>query len=211
MYLEDHLNLSVKEVLQRMQSRIMSGTTYFGIPTLKNPLDFWVYREIIFEVHPDVIIEIGNFRGGSALALAHICDNLDSGRVIGIDIAHDGVPDIVRNHRRISLHEGEACEAFDHVRREIATDDKVLIIEDSAHTFDNTLRVLQTYAPLVTKDSYFIVEDSICHHGLDVGPAPGPYEAVQAFLEGAPDFESDRSKESFFLTWNPRGFLKRRA
>lgn len=56
---------------------------------------------------------------------------------------------------------------------------------------------------------YFIVEDSILHHGLDVGPAPGPFEAIEAFVEENQNFEIDRSKESFFITWNPKGFLKR--
>jgi hypothetical protein len=39
---------------------------------------------------------------------------------------------------------------------------------------------------------YFIVEDTICHHGLDVGPKPGPYEAVDAFLAERAQFERDR-------------------
>ena len=88
--------------------------------------------------------------------------------------------------------------------------DDVLIIEDSAHTFDNTLNVLKRYSPLIKPGGYFIVEDTICHHGLDVGPSPGPYEAVEAFLEMNPNFESDRSKEPFLITWNPKGYLKRR-
>ncbi len=45
----------------------MTKTSYFGVKTLKNPMDFWVYREIIFEHKPDVIIEIGNNWGGSII------------------------------------------------------------------------------------------------------------------------------------------------
>ena len=74
-------------------------TTYFGIKTYKNPLDFWIYQEIIFKTKPDVIIEIGNKYGGSALALAHIQDNMDHGKIIGIDFEHVNVNKDVYNHR----------------------------------------------------------------------------------------------------------------
>ena len=84
----------------------------------------------------------------------------------------------------------------------------VLVIEDSEHTYDNTLSVLRLYGPLVTPGSYLIVEDSICHHGVDVGPSPGAYEAIEAFVRENPAFQIDRTRESFFLTWNPKGFLR---
>ena len=37
----------------------------------------------------------------------------------------------------------------------------------------------------------------------------GPFEAVDAFLASDDRFLADRSRESFVLTWNPRGFLRR--
>ena len=207
--IEHNLNMPVKKVLALMQERIKYQTTYFGVPALKNPIDFWVYREIIFEVKPDVIIEIGNFYGGGTLALGHILDHMQKGRVIGLDIDHEKVPPIVKEHPRITLITGDACESFDKVRELIREKDKVLIIEDSAHTYEHTLRVLRKFNPLVTTTSYFIVEDSNCHHGLDEGPKPGPYEAIEKFIKENSDFEVDRTKESFFITWNPKGFLKR--
>lgn len=208
-HMEDRLDLSLREVLQIMQGRIMNQSTYFGIQTLKCPIDFWVYQEILFETKPDFIIEIGNFCGGSTLALAHICDCLGKGRVIGLDLSHERVPGIVRNHPRITLIEGDGCESFTKVRSLIGDTDDVLIIEDSSHTFENTLKVMETYSGLVRPGGYFIVEDGICYHGLEVGPNPGPYEAINAFVGNNGDFEIDRSKESFLITWNPKGFLRR--
>jgi cephalosporin hydroxylase len=208
-YVEDSLDLPLHKVLESIQHRVMHKTRYFGIKTLKNPLDFWVYQEILHEVRPDVIIEIGNYRGGSALALAHLCDALGGGRVIGVDINHREVPDIVRKHPRVTLLEGDATQMIDRVRQLVGADDRVLIIEDSSHTYENTLRVLRAYSGLVSPGSYLIVEDSICHHGLDVGPSPGPYEAVEAFVAETDDFEIERERESFLITWNPKGFLRR--
>jgi cephalosporin hydroxylase len=205
--IENSLELKVSDVLPLIQNRIMTATFYCGIKTLKNPIDFWVYQEIIYAQKPDVIIEIGNNWGGSTLALAHYLDNIGHGRIIGIDIDHHRVVDKVRLHPRISWIEDDAISAFEQVQKQINEGERVLVIEDSAHTFENTLVVLETYSPLIPIGGYFIVEDSICHHGLDVGPSPGPYEAITEFVAKRSDFVVDRSKESFLITWNPKGFL----
>lgn len=208
-FLEESLQLPLGEVLATIQNRIMLETSYFGVKTLKNPMDFWVYREMIYEAKPDVIIEIGNNWGGSTLALAHICDLMDHGRIIGIDIDHSKITSIVSEHPRISLIERSAIDAFPAIREMIAPEDKVLLIEDSAHTYENTLAVLNLYNQFIHLGDYMIVEDSICHHGLAVGPSPGPYEAIETFIEQNRAFTIDRDKESFLITWNPKGFLKR--
>jgi cephalosporin hydroxylase len=210
-YMEHNLDLSVREVLNLMQSRIITNTKYFGIQALKCPIDFWVYQEIIYETRPDFIIEIGNYHGGSTLALAHLCDCLGKGKVIGCDLSHQQVPPQVRNHPRISLLEGDACQLFDRVVELIGKQANVLVIEDSSHSYENTLAVLRTYSPLIQPGQYFIVEDGICHHGLSVGPNPGPYEAIETFLAENENFEADRSREAFFITWNPKGYLRRKA
>ncbi|MEP6808806.1 MAG: CmcI family methyltransferase [Chthoniobacterales bacterium] len=208
-FLEDNLEMTMREMLPLMQARILERTTYFGIRTLKNPLDFWLYQELIHQVQPDVILEIGNFCGGSLLALAHQCDLRRCGRVIGLDIDQKQIGEIVRQHPRITLLEGDAVTNSGLVREMISPADRVLIIEDSAHTYENTLAVLREYSDLVSVESYFIVEDGNCHHGLDVGPSPGPYEAVLEFMQGNSQFVIDRICESFFVTWNPLGFLRR--
>ncbi len=208
--LEESLDVPIRDVLSLMQRRIVTETTYFGVPALKCPTDFWVYQEIIWAMKPDVIVEIGNWSGGGTLAFAHLCDLIGKGRVVGLDLSHEKVPDLVRQHPRITLIEGDACANFGSVASGIAPTDRVLVVEDSSHTFENTLNVLRTYSPLTRPGDYFIVEDGICRHGLADGPSPGPYEAVEAFVRENPTFEIDRTRESFLITWNPKGFLRRR-
>jgi len=210
-YLEESLELTLRQLIPVIQHRIMNESTYFGVKTLKSPTDFWVYQEIIYETRPDVIIEIGNYCGGSTLALAHLCDCLGHGRVIGVDLSHANVPESVKRHARITLIEGEAVLSFGRVVGLIEPEDKVLVIEDSSHTYEHTLQALNTYAQLVKPGGYFIVEDGICHHGLDGGPFPGPFEAVETFANQRADFVIDRSREAFLLTWNPKGYLRRIA
>lgn len=210
-YLEQNLNTPLKTLLKKMQEESFKST-YFGIPTIKSPLDFWIYMEIIHEIRPDVIIEIGNFKGGHALALAHALDNIGNGRIIGIDINHDDVSSVVKKHLRVQLMTGDACKSFPKVKSSIKEGEKVLIIEDSSHTYENTLDVLRTYNSLVTKGSYFIVEDGIINHGVDFPhefKSGGPYEAIETFMKENDSFIIDRSKERFIITWNPKGYLKK--
>jgi len=209
-YIEQNLDLPLRKILSIMQDRILSYTTYFGVKALKSPLDVWIYQEIIFEIKPDIIVEIGNANGGSTLLLAHMCDLIGAGKVIGVDLSHEKVPDCVRQHSRITLIEGDACKSFENVYSLISKRDEVLVIEDSSHTYENTLNVLRIYSTLIKPGGYFIVEDGICHHGLSVGPMPGPYEAIERFIAENGDFEVDRSREAFFITWNPKGYLRRR-
>lgn len=208
-HMEGNLDMKIRDLLPIMQEQIVDRSKYFGIQTQKSPTDFWVYQEILFEIKPDYIIEIGNFNGGSTLALAHIFDNLGHGKIIGIDINHDNVPQIVRNHPRIELITGDACDSFDSVRRMIPEGSKVIVIEDSSHTLENTLNVLRKYNELVNIGSYFIVEDSIINNGLPGVGDPGPYAAIEQFISEQKNFEIDREREPFVVTWNPKGYLKR--
>lgn len=207
--MENNLNMTVKNALAFMQVRLADKTHYFGVKALKCPLDFWVYREILCETQPDVVVEIGNAYGGGALALAHVMDHLGKGRLIGLDLHHSSVPEMVTAHPRITFLDGDARQLLPRVQQMIRPGESVLVIEDSSHAYENTLNVLRAYGPLVTLGSYLIVEDSNCWHGVDVGPSPGPYEAVEQFLRETDAFASDRERESWFLTWNPKGYLKR--
>jgi len=86
----------------------------------------------------------------------------------------------------------------------------VMVILDSNHDKDHVLNELRSYNRFVTKGSYLIVEDTD-FNGHPVLPdyGPGPMEAVKAFLSENKDFEVDKSREKFFLTFNPRGYLKK--
>jgi cephalosporin hydroxylase len=209
--MEASLDMPLREVLARGQRRITQVSRYFGIPTMKWPCDFWVYQELLHELRPDVIVEIGNYQGGSALALAHLCDHLGTGRILAVDIDQAHVAPAARAHPRITFLQSDGVAAAGAARKFAERAGTVMVIEDSSHTYGNTLAVLRAYADLVTPGSYFIVEDGICHHGVEEGPKPGPYEAIVDFLKEDARFAADRSRESFLVTWNPLGYLKRVA
>jgi cephalosporin hydroxylase len=189
--------------------RTFGNTYWLGIPTLKCPLDLWVYQEIIHELRPDVIVETGTHRGGSALYLAHMLDLVDHGQVVTIDIIEKpGRPD----HPRITYLHGSSIDdaVVDELTRLTESHETRMVILDSAHHRDHVLEEMQRYADLVTVNSYLVVEDTqVNGHPIWRHHGPGPMEAVEAFLQEDSRFEIDATREKFYLTFNPRGYLRK--
>lgn len=188
-------------------------TYWLGVSTLKCPLDLWVYQEILCEVRPDVIIETGTAYGGSALFLASMCDLLRNGRVVTIDIAPTmGHGPERPTHPRITYLTGSSTspESIDRVKNLLSGNETIMVILDSDHSRDHVLEEMRIYGQFVSEGSYLIVEDTnVNGHPVLPSFGPGPMEAVECFLEETDGFFADRSREKFFLTFNPKGYLKR--
>ena len=61
----------------------------------------------------------------------------------------------------------------------------------------------------MSKGCYLIVEDTNLNgHPIWAGFGPGPGEALAEYLPTTDRFEVDRSREKFFLTYNPGGYLR---
>jgi cephalosporin hydroxylase len=213
-YMEDNLEMRLKHVLRIMQQGIIGEQAHYcGVRTLKSPMDAWVYQEIIWELKPDTIIEIGNKWGGSALMLMdHLERVAEEAVIIAVDKNHSIIHEKVRNRMGFHWIEGLAADpktiAKVKYELEYTGAKKVMIIEDSEHSYDNTLAVLKGYSQFVTPGQYFIIEDSIMNHGLARKPWQEPYKAIEDFIKETDRFEIDRTREKFFITWNPKGYLK---
>jgi cephalosporin hydroxylase len=194
---------------QYYESGIWRNTFWLGVAARKCPLDLWIYQEILFETRPEVIIESGTESGGSALFLASVCDLIGEGKVITIDLQDNPLRP---KHPRITYVSGSsvAPETVDLVKKEIESKTRVMIILDSDHGKDHVLKELRAYADLVSPGSYLIVEDTnVNNHPVAEDFGSGPMEAVEEFLTTRDDFNIDREREKFFLTFNPKGYLRR--
>lgn len=183
--------------------------TYRGVPCIKCPFDYVTYQMILEEIKPDLIIEIGTNKGGSALYLADLMDIMGKGQIHSIDI-QDEAFDLARKHPRIKLFT-QGWEKYDlDLSKNFET---ILVIEDSSHEYKNTLQAIQKFAPVVSSGSYLIVEDGILNIlGWGKSFGGGPLRAINEFLASRSDFEIDKKWEDFFgnqATFNPKGFLKK--
>ena len=180
-----------------------------GVRAQKCPLDLWVYQEIIWDTRPDLIVETGTSRGGSALYLATMFDLIGEGEVISIDVRNDEMA--LPEHGRITFLTGDSVDPKVATRvAELARGRRTMVVLDSNHSKRHVAAEMAAYAALVAPGCYLIVEDSNIN-GNPVLPeyGPGPAEAIEEFLAGNHEFAMDREREKFLLTFNPRGFLRR--
>ena len=160
------------------------------------------------ETRPELIVETGTYRGGSAFYLASICDLLGAGEVLSVDV--EPLRDDYPAHPRITYLGGRSStdpEVVAEVRAR-ATGKRTLVVLDSDHSQAHVEAELAEYAGIVPVGGYVIVEDSnIGQIRKDL--LPGPLEAIESFVAGTDEFEIDRAREKFLITQNPSGYLRR--
>jgi|TARA_R110002110_G_scaffold289476_2_gene503924 cephalosporin hydroxylase len=186
--------------------------TYRGIKSIKCPFDYALYQMIIFDVKPDLIIEIGTNHGGSSLYLSDMLDIIGKGVIHTIDIMEYPLSDLVKNNKRIKRF--VSPNGFKDYDINLANGfNKVLIIDDGSHHYLDVKASLEKFKHLISQNSYFIVEDGILDKlGMEVEYQGGPNKAILEFLSKNSDFKVDHRLCNFFgenATFNTFGYLKK--
>ena len=185
---------------------------YCGLNMQKIPTDLYIYEQLIMDIKPDVIIEIGAAGGGTALWLCHRLDILGKGKLVSVDINHGGFK---AEHDRIVKITGDstAPETVKAVRETVNKNDVVLIIHDGSHKKCDIKTDFKNYSSLVSVNSYFIIEDGVMDvfnwkdhrtSGHDCGLIAG----IELNKENQ-NWVIDNECERYILTNNPQGFLRR--
>lgn len=193
---------------------------WFNTRVAQYPNDLIQYQEIISEVQPDWIIETGTLEGGLTLFLSNVLQGIHpEGKIITVDIDPVGwnktseeaaqSPGKKKLLERIEFIQGSstAPEVIQKIKTRITEGSKVLVLLDSLHSKDHVMEEMKLYGPLVSKGSYLIVSDTHLDHFFG---APGPLEAVRAFLKTNSDFTQDRSRERYLISANFSGWLKKK-
>ena len=144
--------------------------TWMGLPIIQMPADIMATQEVIWKSKPDVIIETGVARGGSAVFMATLLEAMGNGIVIGVDIdirAHNR--EAIENHpmaHRIKLVEGSsvAPETLQEVKQLVPRDARVIVVLDSDHSRNHVAAECRAYAPFVREGGYLVVADTIVGH-----------------------------------------------
>ena len=197
--------------------------TWMGRPIIQFPQDMIAMQEIIWETKPDLVIETGIAHGGSLIYYASLLELLGGdGQVLGIDVdvrAHNRAE--IEKHpmaKRIRMIEGSSVD--EGVARQVAiaaaAKNRIMVVLDSNHTHDHVLRELKLYAPLVTKDCYLVVFDTLLEdmpddlgHGRPWGKGNNPKTAVHEFLKTDSRLEIDKSiQHKLLITVAPDGYLR---
>lgn len=195
---------------------------WLGRPIIQFPQDMIAIQEIIWDTKPDLIIETGIAHGGSLIYSASILELIGKGKVLGIDIE-------IRKHNRIEIEkhplkkriimlEGSSLseDIFKKVKKYAQNKKRILLFLDSFHTHDHVLKELEMYSPLIKKEGYIVVFDTIIefmpkrsfpHRPWNIGN--NPHTAVKKFLSRNKRFKIDKEIEKkILITSCPDGFLK---
>ena len=152
-----------------------------------------------------MVVEIGSKFGGTTLWLSDVMKSVAAGSVVSVDLKRPRIdfPENVEHIEGNSI----APETIAQVQS-LCADHRTMVMADGNHAAKHVFEELVLYGPMVAPGCYFVVEDGI----VDVMDwrkfTPGPLVAVQRFLAESSDFEIDREREKFILTYAPAGFLK---
>lgn len=205
-----------------------TNDVYAGTPISKFPEDLRVYEHLLWDMAPNVVIEIGIRHGGSGLWFRDRLRTLESyGRITGpphvicIDVDIDqAIPYVARADpgygETIDFVKGDVTDpaVAQQVESMLRPGARPFVIEDSAHVYDTTYAALENFSHLVPVGGYFVVEDGC----VDVEPmrlAPdwprGVLPALHDWLrtEKGSRFAVRRNLELYGLTCHPEGFLQR--
>lgn len=201
---EEEVKISVQSIYEGHHL-----VTYKGIKAIRCPFDYVIYQMIICELKPDLVIEIGTNIGGGALYIADLLESNGKGVLHTIDIVDQADPKVKEN-KRIELF----TEGWINYDLELTNGfETILIIEDASHLFKDSIGILDKFHNVVSKDSYFIIEDGIINElGLKKNYEGGPLKAIREFLSNHPEYIVDRKWCDMFgknATFNVNGYLKR--
>jgi cephalosporin hydroxylase len=104
----------------------------------------------------------------------------------------------------------------EQVRRVVTGRKKTMVLLDSNHTHEHVLQELRWYAPLVSKDCYLVVFDTLLDdmpadliRDRPWGPGNNPKTALREYLRGTDRFEVDRDIDAkLLISAAPEGYLR---
>ncbi len=187
-----------------------TGDSYKGRTLAKMPEDLRVYEHVIWATQPTMIVELGTYAGGSALWFKDRLDTLvgfASCRVLTVD--SDSRPTFGLESG-IEFYSGDLADPATVAWVHRNAFGRVMVVDDSAHTYESTSAALRLYSDLVHPGCYFVVEDGIVDTPRSIWPGAG------GVLRGINDFMalSEGWEQHFIspygLTTDTGGWLYRR-
>lgn len=200
-------------------------TSYRGVPLMKDPFALAVVPQLLWELKPRTIIELGSYKGASALWMADLLRQYNcESRVLSLDIDLSKLAPLARNSRPdILFIEGDVFEIEKHFQDRLL---EILphpwFLSEDSHV--NMIGVMEHFHKFMQPGDYICIEDT--------NPA-GPAKAGQGLIEelgytmcGSSRLDDlkrflidhpgkymvDQKYSDFYgynVTFNTNGFLKR--
>ncbi|PNH07246.1 Rhamnosyl O-methyltransferase [Tetrabaena socialis] len=207
------------------QRHLFSAGSWLGVQLQQDPQDLVVIQQLIWDIKPKVIFDIGTNVGGSAIFFAHLMSQYAKpGEAIIVSVERPLSP--TRQAKALcpkctSVAENplwgqyvqfvqQTSEHPDSVAALEAAIQKfggpVVVSVDGWHEYPEVFAECKLFHKYVTNGSYMIVQDTKLDRLFN---KPGPRKAAHDFLDGNSNFVIDKSKEIFLYTQHSDGYLLR--
>lgn len=201
--------------------------TWLGVPVIQFPADLILIQEIIFNMKPNKIIEVGIGRGGLSVFLASILSATGKDKTSKVICVEKQISPHTRkairksrHSKHITLIQGNSVspETIMKVKKGLKKSDKTMIILDSNHTEDHVYKELEIYSNLVSLNGHIVVMDTVIQYmdrdhfiSTKWGVGNNPKTALDRFInKNGKFFEFDTFYNSKALATScPFGIIKK--
>lgn len=215
-------DMSVETMLNSCHGKYM--TSWRGVPLMKDCFDLIITQQLLWDLKPQTVIELGAYKGGSALWTADIVKALGfKSRIISVDINLSMLCPLARECSDVTYIEGDVSEIEKCLPEELLkTLPHPWFINEDVHV--NVVGVLEYLDKFMESGDYLLIEDTNpikptkLGQGLIKSLGYDPLgneklEQVKMFMKDRSDcYLVDQYYNDFFgynVTHNSNGFLKR--
>mmetsp|Transcript_86754 Transcript_86754/g.198020 ORF Transcript_86754/g.198020 Transcript_86754/m.198020 type:complete len:510 (+) Transcript_86754:14-1543(+) len=180
---------------------------FAGVFIQKMPTDLWCYQQVLHDLRPDYIIDLGSSQGGSALWFAAQLKTfeLHSSKVLTVDMPKEQAY-WLNNDRAVAAAKrlrvdhfidwnyvdgGSTNVAFREKVAKLCSSGKCMVVSDSNHDYEHTFYELEWFSKVVGVGQYMVVEDTNIYGWSGWTNINDPNEQMlrKGPMEAANDFE----------------------
>ena len=216
-------NLSKKLFIEADKNNYSYFYSWKGETFLQTAEDIITLQEIIYELKPQTIIEVGVAWGGTLLFYDSLASTSNVKNIIGVDIY---IPKDLKQRlkkksvsNKITLIEGDSLNlnTLNKIKKVMKGNQRTLIHLDSNHTKSHVYNELCEYSKFLKKDDIIIVGDTIIdyipkqkHRPRPWGKGNNPKNALEEFLRENKKFKIVKEiSYKQLLSNNPNGYIKK--
>lgn len=209
---DDELYDLVCNLHYQIQHRLPTGPMWLEYMLQQWPQDLISYQRILWQIRPELIMEMGTGGGGCTLFFASILDlmKVENCKIVTVDLPSNQPNQDILNHPHIVYIQGnnESVEVIEKIKSYWSPSKTTILFLDSAHDSEHVSKEMEAYGPLVSVGSYMVVEDTYLGYSTYCGDH-GPMASVDKWIREHDNWVVDHFFDEWMITQNPCGYLRR--
>lgn len=188
---------------------------YKDLHMTKLPCDMFIYPDIIHRAKPEVVIEIGTGRGGSAIFYSDLLAPF-GGKVVTVDVNSPGREMLLLfEEKNITFIKGNINHPETiHNILGYCNKKKCLVIDDGSHNENDIYNAFRSLNHLIPVGGFYIIEDGITNailiNKLIDKLYLQPNRAITLILQNYPSFELFKDYDDYVFSAVLMGILQRK-